>query len=188
MQNSKTASTRAQPLCLILLFISVAFAQTCTKQGVFPSNIQSPLLCDGDAGGSEIKVTETSVSHEVVFGGADIVFDGDRTPLPTVLELVIKRKGNGAIRRGKSFILADGRKIKAPSRPTPASEFVLYYNVLQILVRGFETGDCPIDNKGQVFPELASVRGGLLSLSSVFLVEDCSESISVGRTNDGDLR
>lgn len=154
----------------LLSFISLSQAQTCRKQAIFTTGFANPLVCDGDAGGSQLSVFQTSIVYEVLGGfGEDVI----NVPLPSFLKLVIRRSGK-AINRDTSSIEVDGLTFVYGENDAARDNFRLYFNVLQVIVRGFETGNCPIDNKNQRYPRLASTRGSLLSLSSVFEVPDCS--------------
>lgn len=165
-----------QAFIILVLLLSSSDAQTCVKQRVFSSGFANPLVCDGDGGGSQISVFADSVVYKVLGGGGEKV-KGLNVLLPDSLQLVIKRRSNGEIKPAASFIKVDGRKFKYGRNAADTNNFRLYFNALQVLVRQFETGDCPIDSKAQKFPGLASVRGGLLALSSTFVVKDCSGGI-----------
>lgn len=166
-------------LTVVLAFLSVQTfveAQPCPRQRTFLAGFANPLVCEGDAGGSEITISGLSVTFRVrgFSGSRPRVAGFPDELLPDFLRLVVARRSTGEIQLGKSFMQKGGKKYFSRSSAEDKKNFRLYYNILQVLVRQFETGNCPIDNKGQKFPKLASVRGGLLSLASVFNVDDCS--------------
>lgn len=155
---------------------SLSAAQTCKTQRVFANGFANPMVCDGDAGGSQFTVLGRSIIYRVLGtpGGRPNVDGFPDVILPAFLKLFVARRPNGEIQPRKSFIQRGGKKYIFKASDMDTENFRLYFNVLQVLVKQFETGNCPIDSKGQSFPELASVRGGLLVLAAVFDVEDCS--------------
>lgn len=165
--------TSALLLLIASLLLSLCEARGCVKQRVFSTGFENPLVCDGDAGGSQLSIFANYIWYKVL-GGSGREPKGLPVPLPNTLQLVIRRRSNGSIIQNASFIRVNGVKYVYGQSAAATSAYRRYFNALQVLVRAFETGNCPIDNKGQAFPELSSVRGSLLSLSSTFLVSDCS--------------
>lgn len=153
-----------------------AVAQTCIVQPIFPTNLPNPnpLICDGDAGGSQISVFSNSVSFRLLGGSPEPILGFPDKEIPNRLDLVIARRSDGQIDRASSFVRLNSDIFTYRNAGDERRMFRTYFNILQVFVAQFETGNCPIDNKGQVYPELASVRGGMLSLASLFGVTDCS--------------
>lgn len=166
-------------LAVVLAFLSVqtfAEAQSCNRQRTFLGGFSNPLVCAGAKGGSEITIGALTITFRVrsISGPRPSVAGFPNEVLPDFLRLVVARRPTGEIQLGMSFMQKGSKKYFSRSSEENKKNFRLYYNILQVLVRQFETGNCPIINKGKKFPELASVRGGLLSLASVFNVDDCS--------------
>lgn len=158
-----------------LLLNTLAVGQSCTVQPIFPSGFATPLLCDGDGGGSQFTTIGSAlIVYDVLFGAGEPILGFPNLSLPEKIVLSIARFGSGAVDRGQSYIEVEGTRFRFSASTSQTQNFRTWFNVLQVLVRQFETGNCPIDNKAQTFPELASLRGALLSLSSTFKVKDCS--------------
>lgn len=84
------------------------------------------------------------------------------------------RKGNGDINKLRSFMQVGSTRYVFGDSKQNKIMFRKWFNILQVLVRQFETGNCPIDSKAQRFPALSSVRGAMAALGGVFRVKDCS--------------
>lgn len=145
----------------------------CLPQPLFGGGFATPLVCEGDAGGSQFTtIGSSTIVFEVLAGERKPILGFPSLRVPERLVLKIIRSPKGAIRKGDSYIDYDGARFKYSTHPP---HFRAMFNALQVLVRQFETGNCPIDSNGQSFPELASVRGSLLALAPIFKVKDCSD-------------
>lgn len=160
----------ATGVSIIILYLSVccvtAQPSGCSVIPLFVSGYdESPLLCDGDAGGSELYVTESTIEHKTVGRGLAMSED---------IRLIIwRRPGDGYVNFRRSSITKGGARYRYLG--AGRAPFRTYFRELMLLVNQFETGSCPVDSKGQTFPKLAAVRGSLAALARSFLVFDCGE-------------
>lgn len=133
----------------------------CAVIGLFsPVSRDVTHLCDGDRGGSTLRVRPSSLVHTLV-----------PAPSAETIELFIKRKDIlGNLRVGQSYVRVNGVKTKYSNDP---AKFREYFAKMLLIVGQFEVGNCPVDSKNQKFPQLASVRGSLEALAALFFVRDC---------------
>lgn len=160
---------------LILLFsytlflVNVSGAE-CPVQPVFETF--PTLFCDGDGGGAQLTISPNIIELKI-FGGPEPISELPGFNTPNNLKLEINRGSGGRLIKGSSKISVDGQTFSFGAGAQDKKMFRKWYNVLQVLVQNIEVGDCPIDNKAQKFPQLASVRGSLQGLASAFQVRDC---------------
>eukprot|EP00737_Agarophyton_chilense_P003669 gb/GEZJ01004356.1/.p1 GENE.gb/GEZJ01004356.1/~~gb/GEZJ01004356.1/.p1 ORF type:complete len:179 (-),score=16.60 gb/GEZJ01004356.1/:699-1235(-) len=153
---------------------------TCIRQPVFEiwEALESAnLICDGDGGGSSFEVDENSLTHKT-FGSnsPDRIFGLSPEMIPMNMRLEIVRTSLGSINKGASFILADGQKYMFGGGVGQRQAFKEKFNVFQALVWAQEIGNCPVDSKGQVFPQLSSVRVSLQTLAATFGIDYCLQA------------
>ncbi|CAN8063529.1 unnamed protein product [Agarophyton chilense] len=135
------------------------------------------LLCDGDGGGSEFIVGTNNLIHVTLGTNSPDRVEGLPPELiPSHMRLEIVRKRWGAINKGASYIVADGRKYRFGGNVEERRAFKKQFNVFQALVWAQENGNCPVDSKGQVFPQLSSVRISLQTLAAAFGIDYCLEA------------
>ena len=156
-------------------------SQSCKTQRGLPKILPyKPLVCDGDSGGTQLSVFPARIAFEYLCcrPKKEKVLGYPEEIIPDKLELILTSKDDGDIDKNSTFILldsnGDGFKTLVYARPGDRKMFRKWFNILQVFVRQFETGNCPVDNKGQKFKQLAVVRGSLHTLASIFLVKDCS--------------
>lgn len=160
----------ATAFAIIFLHLSVCFVKAqpsgCSQIPIFESGyVENPLLCDGDAGGSNLYVADNSIEHTTV--GANLGTSED-------IRLDIWRRDSDGLvifpqcsitKGGVRFLYSGAERI----------QFRRYFRELMLIVRQFETGECPVDSKNQRFPDLVRVRSSLAALAASFRVYDCGE-------------
>lgn len=155
---------------ILILCVSVALAD-CSSQPLFLENLNYPIRCEGDAGGTELDAGGNSISFKALLSGTTSQVEQLGVPLPDTLVLKIATFPNGRINKNASSVTVNGvLSLFGNDRDT----FKTYFQVIQIIAKQYETGDCPIDRKNQRFPKIASLRGSLSTLAYIFGIIDCT--------------
>lgn len=136
---------------VLVLCVSVVLAD-CSVQPLFPRESKSPIDCGNDGGGSEFIVKDSSISFRSINNSPYENVEPPGVPLPDTLVLRIARFQNGRINKNASSVTLNGlRTFYGNDRDT----FETCFQVIQIIVRQFEIGDCTID-AGIPVPKIAS--------------------------------